>query len=1303
MARRPQIWHWRQDDEIKNFGDYLADFLTHEMFEPISWHEGPVHVIGSVIADFLVPESDVTPEGMPQPKVVFWGCGARDENGLSEDRMDRATILAVRGPKTASVLKLGAAKPQGDIAFFLPALYKPKRSRLTAGKSVCIPHFWDRRPDADFDDAGCGVVLRTNITAGGVEIRRLIDAIASADFVLTASLHGAVVAAAYGVPFAFWGNGHIDLPFKWEDLAAYLSIPNVFYDGLSEAKAGYEADIKGVLKLPPLWAFLACAPFPIRPAAMAKIVQELWTRSDVEDATIEVQEMLEEFGRREPDNDAAANAFMNHRAELAQRVAQAHAEIQRLEDEKAHLIQSRNDIGGVAQSQELALHAKDDEISCLKASVGNAEAHSASYRSSTSAAIISLQEEIRQLQREVAEKTTDLIATRDQASAAINDQITSLSSENAALSAQVKDQTEAILALNAQVTESRAETESFNNAIKANLERLTAQAAGLANGLQMPDPEDFDTPADLQALFQHIAGSISDMQNKRQADAGVLQRLDGRLKALTDDANEAWRQAAEARESLRVQTGRVSEDKLVNASLTARLEDSRAELELAVRDREALHGAVAEQDRLLQNALANVAALSRQVDLAGRDTDRLRRQVQDAEVLRQTAQNRYEKISNSGTWRWVRRTRKVRDYFAAERLRQRGRRIVRILTGKRKKKPTPVVTDPLAATVLSGRPASSLSLFIVDIGGRESSASARENVARLAQSGAQVILCGDVERWAGSSYLTVPSAAANIVDHLDHHLSTTNNATTVVVFGADTIVSGDIETFAEVFRSNPSAVVACGVETNVDGRLAAAGARLDETGSLEVVGAGLPQTDFRVASICDSEMVWPLVVGIDADGFRHLGGLRQEASGEAALIALGVDTRRRGLNVVVNPFVQAIRGEQTVAASASPEVVAAARELVPARKPRVLFTDAVTPTPDRDSGSIDIYWYMRIFLALGYEVTFLPVQDLVHAGRYTTALRMLGIRCPLNHDFPEPWMFLRDYGAEFDLILTYRASAACYVIDPIVQFAPQATVIFDTVDLHFLREERAAELSGSADELEQAQRTRVEELKIMGLSDATILLSSLEYDHIGEIAPEVRRYLISIVRPVPGCSAPASGRRGSMFVGGFKHSPNTDAALFLCSEVWPRVRLRDPAAELNIIGSDAPPQVQALHDPSQGINIVGFVEDLNPFYASMRVNLAPLRYGAGVKGKVAASLSVGLPTVATPTAVEGMFLEDGRDVLVREDPDAFADAVIRLSNDDALWDRLSHNAIKAAKETFSIEAAQSRIVKMLTDLGLPHG
>ena len=1290
MADRPQIWHWRQDEDIKNFGDYLADFLTEELFEPISWHEGTVHVIGSVIADFLVPDADVDDQGRPLPKVVFWGCGARDENGLSEDRMARSTILAVRGPLTASALKLGGSKPQGDIAFFLPALYTPKRSRITSGKAVCIPHFWDPRPDETFLGTGCSVVLRTNILGGNAEIRRLIDAIASAEFVLTASLHGAVAAAAYGVPFAFWDNGHVDLPFKWKDLAAYLSIPPTFYTSLEEARKGYEEDIRPALVLPSLGAFLASAPFPIRQDAFAKILRQAVSRGGETPDLTEIDELIEELERHAPDLRAGASGLMSRLGQLTASAAAANAALQDLELENARLIQLRDDVGGALEAQQNLVREQEQAIEILRRTNASREVEDRNQANEDAGSLLEEQfeagkSELRDLSAQREHLLSQAAARHDELEIARRAGIT-LAGDVAALKSELEAAVD--------------RRDSDSQAILNGLSDLLARASGISNAADESESIPKNVPSELEEAFRDLSRAISSLRETARSDAQLGRRLSDQVASLTMDADEAWKQTHATRETLQNANRRLAEVDLQRESAESRLLAVTQELEAAEDERRALRTLVAEQDRQLQGAFDRLAALSRQVEAGAREADLLTRTASDAERARDSAQKRYERIAGSRTWRLVRRSRQVREYFAPHRIKQRGRRIVRILTGKgRKPKAAPSIRTSVPSVVLPTS-TKTLSVFVIDRGGASPSAVCVERLLAMAHAGVEVIVCGDVRRWRGKPVRAIQAATNAVVRELNAHMATTGNAVTLVVSGPEAVPDGNLDSFAAIFEAHPQAVAAAAVVIDDSGRIVAAGGRTAGDNVVEPDHVGTPHDDFRVASVERCQMLWPAAVALDADAFRHLGGLPELDSYETAIVAYGVKARSRGLDVVINPFVQ-IRGKAAGPLAIPAAVAREARDLGAPRRPSVLFTDAVTPTPDRDSGSIDIYWYMRIFSQLGYDVTFLPVQDLRHAGRYTDDLRLLGIRCPLRPDVEQPWMFLRDFGPMFDLVMTYRASAACHVIEPIREFAPQARVVFDTVDLHFLREERAALLEGSEAGLELAARTRVEELKIMAMSDATILLSSTEYDHVAEIAPEVRRYLISIVRPVSGRLGPVDDRRGSIFVGGFKHAPNSDAVFFLCRDVWPIVRAGDPTAELSIIGSDVTPEIQALHDPANGVTVVGYVENLDHYYRTARINLAPLRYGAGVKGKVAASLAVGLPTVATSIAVEGMELTNGKDVLWADDAEGFASAIVRLASDDDLWDTISRNSVDAARANLSIEAATSRLKALLTDLGLP--
>ncbi|MBN8937709.1 MAG: polysaccharide pyruvyl transferase family protein, partial [Rhizobiales bacterium] len=210
--------YWLKGEATQNFGDYLAEFYLDQLFYKQPATSIEVFLSGSVISDDYVSDSD---------KVIwFWGCGSRALDSLSANRTKNAHILAARGPHSIEALDLPRSTPQGDSGFLLSAIYRPRLISELVGLNICIPHFFDDRTnDHILEASGCDFVVRTNIPSSLAAVRDTIDAITSADFVLSASLHGAITAAAYDKPFAFWDAGKIDVPFKWNDLAALLNIP----------------------------------------------------------------------------------------------------------------------------------------------------------------------------------------------------------------------------------------------------------------------------------------------------------------------------------------------------------------------------------------------------------------------------------------------------------------------------------------------------------------------------------------------------------------------------------------------------------------------------------------------------------------------------------------------------------------------------------------------------------------------------------------------------------------------------------------------------------------------------------------------------------------------------------------------------------------------------------------------------------------------------------------------------------------------------------------------------------------------
>jgi hypothetical protein len=240
---------------------------------------------------------------------------------------------------------------------------------------------------------------------------------------------------------------------------------------------------------------------------------------------------------------------------------------------------------------------------------------------------------------------------------------------------------------------------------------------------------------------------------------------------------------------------------------------------------------------------------------------------------------------------------------------------------------------------------------------------------------------------------------------------------------------------------------------------------------------------------------------------------------------------------------------------------------------------------------------------------------------------------------------------------------------------------------------RAAELAGAADPARQAAATRAQELKLIRECDLTLVVSSAEQELLARDAPGARVEILSTVNEVHGCRVPFGDRHDLVFVGGFQHPPNADAVSWFVREVFPSLRRELPELRLHVIGSRVPDAIRALAD--EHVLVHGFVEDITPYMDGCRISIAPLRYGAGVKGKINTAMSYGLPVVATTLAIEGMQLREGFDVLVADEPAAFAAALVRLYRDEALWQRLSTNGLANVEAHFSFAAARASVERII--------
>jgi GT2 family glycosyltransferase len=364
----------------------------------------------------------------------------------------------------------------------------------------------------------------------------------------------------------------------------------------------------------------------------------------------------------------------------------------------------------------------------------------------------------------------------------------------------------------------------------------------------------------------------------------------------------------------------------------------------------------------------------------------------------------------------------------------------------------------------------------------------------------------------------------------------------------------------------------------------------------------------------------------------------------------------------------------------------------------VLVIDHRMLTPDRDAGSVRMLEMIRGIRRAGHHVTFIP-DNLLAQAHYRQQLQSIGIEVIQHPYFKSVEAFLKLYGHEYDLVIISRTEIAARNLTTVRRLASRARLVFDTVDLHFLREVREAELKGDRALGAAAARRKHQELRLVRRADLTLVTSPAELEILETECPwhDVRVFptIYAVGRATP---ARWEERRTILFIGSFEHPPNIDAVLHFAREIFPRVLAQVPEAVFQVIGPEPTPEIRGLAGPN--IEIVGSVPEVAPYFDGARVSVAPLRFGAGVKGKVNQSMALGVPTVVTSIAAEGMYLVHEENAMIADDPEGFAEAVVRLWRSVDLWERLRAAGRKNVEEHFSVEAASRRIDELLAWAGL---
>ena len=363
----------------------------------------------------------------------------------------------------------------------------------------------------------------------------------------------------------------------------------------------------------------------------------------------------------------------------------------------------------------------------------------------------------------------------------------------------------------------------------------------------------------------------------------------------------------------------------------------------------------------------------------------------------------------------------------------------------------------------------------------------------------------------------------------------------------------------------------------------------------------------------------------------------------------------------------------------------------------ILVIDIYPPCYDKESGARRMWRLLRIFKELNYHVIFLPDNGAKETP-YVPLLQSQGIEIIYTES---------GYGTE----LTEQLAALLPIIDlawicrpqlyekyaPIIRQQEQIKLIYDTVDLHYLRMQRAAKLGdNSIDKMREWVRMQSRELQAAHDADLTIAIAEPEQEILTQQQVKNVAVVSNIHQPYRGEKPDFDSREGLLFIGSYNHPPNLDGVVWLVQEIMPLVWAQLPKLNLTLLGSNTKPEVTALGEDPR-VTVTGYIPDVSSYFLSHRVFVAPLRYGAGMKGKIGQSLEYGLPLVSTNIGIEGMNLTPEKDVLEANHTEEFASQIIRLYGDKNLWNELAVNSEKAIAP-FTVEQIKSRLQPTLKSL-----
>ncbi len=368
---------------------------------------------------------------------------------------------------------------------------------------------------------------------------------------------------------------------------------------------------------------------------------------------------------------------------------------------------------------------------------------------------------------------------------------------------------------------------------------------------------------------------------------------------------------------------------------------------------------------------------------------------------------------------------------------------------------------------------------------------------------------------------------------------------------------------------------------------------------------------------------------------------------------------------------------------------------------KVLVIGYVWPEPNSSAAGYQMLAILRAYKKQGWQVTFAtPAAQTAHMVDLAAEAISSKTIALNSNSFDDFVLQYQPDIVHFDRFMMEEQFG--WRID---QHCPNALKILDTVDLQFLRAARheAHKANRGLNQQDLISDLAKREIAAIFRCDLSLIISSYEMDllsHSFKLDPSLLHHLPFLVdlNALPSKTKTVEERQHFMTIGNFRHGPNWDAVLYLQS-IWPLIRKQLPQAELHIYGSYPPPKAIALNNPKTGFLIKGWAEHAYTVMENARVCLAPLRFGAGLKGKLLDAMVMQTPSVTTTIGAEGMTLAETEwPGAIADDIEGFVDAAVRLYADTETWQAAQNRIAQHLHAQFDGEKLVLQLIEKINQV-----